>query len=177
MSDRFDEMRQREQTHYFPAVRRWPVAIERGDGSRVWDVDGKEYIDLQAAWGVTCIGHCHPRLAAAIADQARTLIQTTNVVYSRPQLDLAERLERTFPQGSGLHRPFFVSSGAEANEGALKLAHKATRRSRFVATLGSFHGRTLGALGCRPASCGLRPSSRTATWRPRAPRSARTWRP
>jgi acetylornithine/N-succinyldiaminopimelate aminotransferase len=145
MSERFEEIRRREQDHYFPAVRRWPVALERGEGSRVWDVDGKEYIDLQSGWGVTSIGHCHPRLAEAIADQARTLIQTTNVVYSRPQLDLAERIERILPPS--LHRPFFVSSGAEANEGALKLAHKATQRSRFVAALGSFHGRTLGAIG------------------------------
>ena len=145
MSDAYDTIVKREQEVFAPCVRRWPVALERGLGSRVWDIDGKEYIDLTAGWGVNSIGHCHPALASAIADQARTLIQTTNIVYTRPQLELAERLDRITPEN--IHRSFFVSSGAEANEGALKLAHHATERARFVATLGSFHGRTLGVMG------------------------------
>jgi acetylornithine/N-succinyldiaminopimelate aminotransferase len=146
MSDKFDRLVSREKQVFMPSVRRWPVALERGSGSRVWDVDGKEYIDLTAGWGVTSIGHCHPALADAIADQARTLMQTTNNVYTRPQLDLAERLARVAP--GGLHQSFFTSSGAEANEGALKLAARATGRSRFLSTFDSFHGRTLGAMGC-----------------------------
>ncbi len=145
MSDRFEGMVRREQRLYAPTARRWPLALERGEGSRVWDFDGKEYVDLTAGWGVTAIGHCHPRLADAISDQCRTLMQTTNIVYSGPQLEVAERLDRIAPEG--IHKSFLVSSGAEANEGALKLAHAATGRPRFVATLGSFHGRTLGALG------------------------------
>jgi len=146
MSEKFDQLVSREKRVFMPAVRRWPVALERGDGSRVWDVDGREYVDLTAGWGVTSIGHCHPALADAIADQARTLMQTTNLVYTRPQLDLAERLARVAP--TGLHRSFFTSSGAEANEGALKLAARKTGRSRFLATQNSFHGRTLGVMGC-----------------------------
>ena len=146
MSEKFDQLVSREKRVFMPAVRRWPVALERGNGSRVWDVDGREYVDLTAGWGVTSIGHCHPALAEAIADQARTLMQTTNLVYTRPQLDLAERLARVAP--TGLHRSFFTSSGAEANEGALKLAARKTGRSRFLATQNSFHGRTLGVMGC-----------------------------
>jgi acetylornithine/N-succinyldiaminopimelate aminotransferase len=145
MSEAYDAVVQLEQKVFAPGVRRWPLALERGQGSRVWDVDGTEYLDLTAGWGVNCIGHCHPALAEAIADQARTLIQTTNVVYTRPQLELAERLDRITP--GSMHRSFFLSSGAEANEGALKLAHRATGRARFLATLGSFHGRTLGVMG------------------------------
>jgi predicted acetylornithine/succinylornithine family transaminase len=136
----------REKQSIAPTARRWPLVLERGAGSRVWDVDGKEYVDLTAGWGVTAIGHCHPALVEAIADQCRTLMQTTNIVYTRPQLDLAERIARHTPPE--IRRMFFVSSGAEANEGALKLAHGATGRTRFVATYNSFHGRTLGAMGC-----------------------------
>jgi predicted acetylornithine/succinylornithine family transaminase len=136
----------REKQSIAPTARRWPLVLERGAGSRVWDVDGKEYVDLTAGWGVTAIGHCHPALVEAITDQCRTLMQTTNIVYTRPQLDLAERIARHTPPE--IRRMFFVSSGAEANEGALKLAHGATGRTRFVATYNSFHGRTLGAMGC-----------------------------
>lgn len=145
MSERFEMLVTREKSLYAPTARRWPLALVRGEGCRVWDVDGREYIDLTAGWGVTSIGHCHPALVDAIADQARTLIQTTNIVYTEPQLDLAAALDRITPDP--IHKSFFVSSGAEANEGALKLAYAATGRSDFVATLGSFHGRTLGALG------------------------------
>lgn len=145
MSQRFDAIVKREADLYAPTARRWPLALERGEGSRVWDVDGREYIDLTAGWGVTALGHCHPALVEAISDQARTLIQTTNIVFTLPQLELAARLDRLMPDP--IHRSFFVSSGAEANEGALKLAAAATGRSRFVATRGSFHGRTLGAMG------------------------------
>ena len=146
MSEKFDKLVSREQQVFMPSVRRWPVALERGLGSRVWDVDGREFLDLTAGWGVTSIGHCHPALAEAIADQARTLMQTTNLVYTRPQLDLAERLARLAP--GDIHRSFFTSSGAEANEGALKLAARKTGRSRFLSTFNSFHGRTLGVMGC-----------------------------
>ena len=140
-----DEIRAREARWFLPTVRRLPVVLAGGAGSRVRDADGREYIDLTAGWGVTCIGHCHPRLVDAIARQAGRLMQTTNAFYTLPQLDLAERLGRRPP--AELTRSFFVSSGAEAIEGAIKLAHRATGRRVFVSTEGSFHGRTLGALG------------------------------
>jgi acetylornithine/succinyldiaminopimelate/putrescine aminotransferase len=122
---------------------------------------------------VTSIGHCHPELVEAISDQARTLMQTTNIVYTKPQLELAERLARIAPRG--IHQSFFTSSGAEANEGALKLAARKTGRNRFLATHNSFHGRTVGVMGCLGqekyrdrgrASCVKPCSSRTETRTP-----------
>jgi acetylornithine/succinyldiaminopimelate/putrescine aminotransferase len=144
MGMRFDEVAAREARVFLPVVRRMPVALVEGRGSRVRDVEGREYVDLTAGWGVCAIGHCHPRLVEAIASQAGRLMQTTNLFYTLPQLDLAERLREVTPPE--LTRAFFTSSGAEAMEGALKLAHRATGRTKFVSTVRSFHGRTLGAL-------------------------------
>jgi acetylornithine/succinyldiaminopimelate/putrescine aminotransferase len=121
-----------------------PLVLAEGRGSRVRDTAGKEYIDLMAGWGVTCLGHCHPALVEAISSQAGRLMQTTNVFYTVPQLELLERLASAMPEA--LTRSFFTNSGTEAVEGAIKLAHRATGRTRFVSTLSSFHGRTLGAL-------------------------------
>jgi acetylornithine/N-succinyldiaminopimelate aminotransferase len=144
LSNRFDEIAAREARTFLPVVKRLPVALVEGRGSRVRDVEGREYVDLTAGWGVCAIGHCHPRLVEAIAAQAGRLMQTTNLFYTVPQLDLADRLREIAPRE--LARAFFVSSGAEAMEGALKLAHRATGRVKFVSTTQSFHGRTLGAL-------------------------------
>jgi acetylornithine/N-succinyldiaminopimelate aminotransferase len=140
----FESIQSREATWFLPVVNRLPVAIVEGRGSRVTDVAGREYADLTGGWGVTAIGHCHPRLADAVADQARRLMQTTNIFYTLPQLDLAEKLATITPDE--ITRSFFVSSGAESVDGALKLAHRATGRTQFVSAHGSFHGRTLGGL-------------------------------
>jgi predicted acetylornithine/succinylornithine family transaminase len=141
---KLEAVQAREAKHFLPVAARMPVALVAGRGSRVTDVEGREYLDLTAGWGVCAIGHCHPTLVAAISDQAARLMQTTNVFYTLPQLDLAEALARIAPPE--LTRSFFVNSGTEAVEGALKLAHRATGRRKFVSTLNSFHGRTLGAL-------------------------------
>ena len=141
---KIDAVRERESAHFLPVVKRLPVALVEGRGSRVRDIEGREYTDLTAGWGVTCLGHCHPSLVAAIADQAGRLMQTTNWFYTLPQLDLIERLAGLMP--AAITRSFVVNSGTEAVEGALKLAHRATGRSKFVSTTNSFHGRTLGAL-------------------------------
>jgi len=141
---KIDAVRERESAHFLPVVRRLPVALVEGRGSRVRDIEGREYTDLTAGWGVTCLGHCHPALVAAIADQAGRLMQTTNWFYTLPQLDLIERLAELMP--AAITRTFVVNSGTEAVEGALKLAHRATGRAKFVSTTNSFHGRTLGAL-------------------------------
>ncbi len=140
----FDEIQRREARHFLPVVNRMPVALVEGRGSRVVDVEGREYVDLTAGWGVCSIGHCHPALVEAISEQAGRLMQTTNLFYTLPQLDAAETLAAVSPDE--LTRVFFVNSGTEAVEGALKLAHRATGRSHFVSTAQSFHGRTLGAL-------------------------------
>ncbi len=144
MGIHFDDVVAREASMFLPVVKRLPVAIAEGRGSRVRDVDGREYADLTAGWGVCAIGHCHPRLVAAIADQAGRLMQTTNLFYTLPQLDLCERLRAVAP--AAITRSFFTSSGAEAMEGAIELAHRATDRIEFVSTTKSFHGRTIGAL-------------------------------
>jgi predicted acetylornithine/succinylornithine family transaminase len=140
----FESLEARESTCFLPVVNRLPVALLEGRGSRVRDVGGREYVDLTAGWGVCAIGHCHPGLVDAITDQAGRLMQTTNLFYTLPQLDLAERLVDLAPQA--LTRSFFLSSGAEAMEGAIKLCHRATGRGKFVSTQNSFHGRSLGAL-------------------------------
>jgi acetylornithine/N-succinyldiaminopimelate aminotransferase len=141
---KIDDVRARESRHFLPVVQRLPIALVEGRGSRVRDIDGREYTDLTAGWGVTCLGHCHPELVAAIAEQAGRLMQTTNRFYTLPQLDLIERLAELMPPA--ITRSFLVNSGTEAVEGALKLAHRATSRAKFVSTINSFHGRTLGAL-------------------------------
>jgi predicted acetylornithine/succinylornithine family transaminase len=140
----FEEVRAREAAHFLPVVGRMPVALVEGRGSRVRDVTGREFLDLTAGWGVTCIGHCHPALVEAISSQAGRLMQTTNLFYTLPQLDLIEKLVALTPDE--ITRSILVNSGTEAIEGALKLAHRATGRPKFVTTEGSFHGRTLGAL-------------------------------
>jgi acetylornithine/N-succinyldiaminopimelate aminotransferase len=144
LTTRFEEVAAREARCFLPVAKRLPVALVEGRGSRVRDVDGREYVDLTGGWGVNALGHAHPALVAAIAGQAGRLMQTTNLFYTLPQLDLSERLLARAP--SCLTRAFYVSSGAEAMDGALKLCHRATGRTRFVSTTGSFHGRTLGAL-------------------------------
>lgn len=141
---KIETAREREAAHFLPVVKRHPVALVSGEGSRVRDINGREYVDLMAGWGVTCIGHCHPALSEAIAGQAGRLMQTTNIFYTLPQLDLIERLAEITP--AEITRSFLVNSGTEAVDGALKLAHRATGRSMFVSTQNSFHGRSIGAL-------------------------------
>jgi len=140
----FEALRAREAAHFLPVASRLPVALVEGRGSRVRDIGGREYVDLTAGWGVCCIGHCHPELVEAIREQAGRLMQTTNLFYTLPQLDVVDRLAALTP--AEVTRTFLVSSGAEAMEGALKLAHRATGRTKYVSTRNSFHGRTLGAL-------------------------------
>jgi len=139
-----EAVRAAEASHFLPVVKRHPVALVEGRGSRVRDLDGRWLIDLMAGWGVTCIGHSHPALVAAISEQAGRLMQTTNIFYTLPQTELVLRLAELAPVG--ITRSFFTSSGTEAVEGAIKLAHRATGRAAFLSTSGGFHGRTLGAL-------------------------------
>jgi len=124
--------------------RRLPVTFVRGQGCLVYDEAGHEYLDLVAGIAVNLLGHSHPEVAAAVAGQAKTLIHTSNLYYTQPQVELARRLvELSFPS-----RVFLCNSGAEANEAAIKIARKWGARNRngafqIITTLGSFHGRTL----------------------------------
>jgi predicted acetylornithine/succinylornithine family transaminase len=122
--------------------KRVPLCLERARGARVWDIDGKEYVDFFPGWAVSGIGHCHPRVAAAIAKQAKRLMHVSNNYYSALQAELAGTIiKNSFPG-----KVFFANSGAEANEAAVKLARRYGHESgRFeVITMEkSFHGRTL----------------------------------
>ncbi|MGH7762918.1 MAG: aminotransferase class III-fold pyridoxal phosphate-dependent enzyme, partial [Candidatus Dormibacteraceae bacterium] len=124
--------------------RRLPVTFVRGQGCLVYDDSGREYLDLVAGIAVNLLGHAHPEVAAAVARQASTLIHTSNLYFTQPQVELARRLvELSFPS-----RAFFCNSGAEANETAIKIARKWGTSNRdgafeIITTTGSFHGRTL----------------------------------
>ena len=141
-----EELRGLEAAHQVPAYARLPVAFVRGEGSRLWDADGHEYLDLQTGLAVNSVGHCHPRVVAAITEQAAKLIHVGNLFYTEPGLRLAERLASSSLGG----RVHFANSGAEANEAALKLARKAKPGGEVVSVRGAFHGRTYGALSATP---------------------------
>ena len=133
-----------ESKYYMFVVRRQPVVIVKGDGTKVWDVDGKEYLDFTSGWAVNNAGHANEAIANAISEQARTLLQTSNQFYTVPQLQLAEILV----ENSALDKVFFCNSGAEANEGAMKLARRYGAKNKngafeIVTALNSFHGRTM----------------------------------
>ncbi len=132
----------------FQTYGRAPVTLVRGDGCRVWDDEGRAYLDLVAGLAVCNVGHCHPKVVRAIQGQAERLIHTSNLYYTQPMVELAERLVAlTFAD-----RVFFCNSGAEANEGALKLARKLAKdrghpeRYEVITMEGSFHGRSLATL-------------------------------
>ena len=125
-----------------PTYARADITIVRGEGCRVWDDTGRAYLDFVAGIAVTGLGHCAPAPLAAAREQLDRLWHASNLYWSEPMLRLAALLAERFPGG----RAFFCNSGAEANEAALKIARKATGRTRIVALEGGFHGRTLGAL-------------------------------
>lgn len=135
------DFRERDARYYMPAFSR-EIMIVRGQGSRVWDSEGREYIDCVAGIAVCSTGHCHPDVTGAICEQARRLIHCSNLYYVPGQAELAEKLVLR----TGMAKAFFSNSGAEANEGAIKLARLATGRKRFVAFTHGFHGRTMGSL-------------------------------
>lgn len=148
MTTTLDEIRARESRHVLQTYKRQPVAFVRGSGVYLYDVDGREYLDFVSGIGVTALGHAHPGLTAAIADQAGTLLHTSNLYFHPFQAEAASRLAEL----SGLPRVFFCNSGTEAVEACLKFARRywhtqgATRRTGFVAVEGAFSGRTFGAL-------------------------------
>ena len=142
MTDIYQNIVNRDQKYVFQNYTRQPIALSRGAGAVVWDVDGKEYIDCVAGIAVNNIGHCHPAVVEAVSRQAAELIHVSNLYYTRQQAELAEQL---VPR-TGMDQIFFCNSGTEAVEGAMKLARRASGRTDFVAAEHSFHGRTMGAL-------------------------------
>ena len=128
--------------------KRFPIAIRKGRGMKVWGTDGKEYLDFLGGVAVNCLGHCHPKVVVAIQKQAQRLIHVSNYFHIEAQTKLAKILV----DNSFADKVFFCNSGAEANEAALKLARRYFRelagqnKFEFITALNSFHGRTLGAL-------------------------------
>ncbi|MFT4834221.1 MAG: acetylornithine/N-succinyldiaminopimelate aminotransferase [Flavobacteriaceae bacterium] len=143
MSYSTKELHEIDSKHYLPTFRRYPLAFKKGAGSRLWDMEGNEYIDALAGIAVNNVGHAHPKVADAIAKQAHELIHISNFYLSEPQMVLAKKLAEL----SGLERVFFGNSGAEAAEGAIKIARKyASKNGRggtIIAMKNAFHGRTL----------------------------------
>ncbi|KAF9590785.1 hypothetical protein IFM89_038377 [Coptis chinensis] len=146
-----EEIMAAEAKYLVGTYARAPVVIERGKGCKLFDVEGKEYLDMTSGIAVNALGHCDPEYVNAIKEQADTVIHTSNVYYTQPQVDLAKRLvECSFGD-----RVFFSNSGTEANEAAIKFSRKFQRHlhpneedppAEFVTFTNSFHGRTMGAL-------------------------------
>ena len=137
---------EKDKLLYLPTFGRYPVAIQKGRGSKVWDVEGREYIDVLAGIAVNSVGHCHPEVVKAIQVQAGKLIHISNYYVSEPQVNLAGKLIEL----SGLDRVFFTNSGAESVEGAIKIARKYAhgigKGGTIISMEGSFHGRTLATI-------------------------------
>lgn len=145
MSTSFEKLKSREETLLCRTYGRYPLAIARGEGARLYDFEGKEYIDLLAGIAVTNIGHCRPELADVMAEQARKLVHVSNLFYQEEQLDLAEKILAT----CHFNKAFFCNSGAEANEAAIKICRRYAQRVKgrdageIITFTGAFHGRTL----------------------------------
>ena len=133
-----------EKKYYMKTGNRVPVTLVRGEGARIWDDAGREYLDFVSGWAVDSLGHCHPALVEALTEQAKTLIQTSNQFYTVPQIQLAQLLV----ENSCLDKVYVCNSGAEACEGAVKLARrygslKLNGAYEIITAFNSFHGRTL----------------------------------
>jgi len=148
MTTTMNDVRTLESQHVLQTYKRLPVVFERGEGVRLFDDQGRAYLDFVSGIGVAALGHAHPALARALADQATTLVHTSNLYFHPLQGELATRLSAL----TGLERAFFCNSGTEAVEACLKFARRfwftqgEKRRTKFVAFQHSFHGRTMGSL-------------------------------
>jgi predicted acetylornithine/succinylornithine family transaminase len=140
------ELQEIERASVVNSYARLPVEFVRGEGARLWDVEGNVYLDFLCGISVTNLGHCHPRVVEAVREQVGRLMHVSNLFYTEPAMRLAERLSGCSLGG----KVFFCNSGAEANEAAIKLARKARREGDVVVVHGAFHGRTYGALSATP---------------------------
>jgi acetylornithine/N-succinyldiaminopimelate aminotransferase len=140
------ELQELESHYAIPTYVRNPVQFVRGEGSLLWDEDGREYLDFLAGISVLNVGHCHPRVVQAVQVQTQRLTHTTNLYYTEPALRLSAALSRSSLQG----KVFLTNSGAEAVEAGLKLARRARPGGNIVVLEGAFHGRTYGALSATP---------------------------
>ena len=148
MNSLYNDWQEREKNSIMSTYGRYPLAVARAEGNRLYAPDGKEYVDLLAGIAVNSLGHCRPELIQAMVEQAQNLDHVSNLFLQEPQIVLAEKLLSTCDAG----KVFFCNSGAEANEGAIKLARRYMRKVRgvdaheIITLRGSFHGRTLATL-------------------------------
>jgi acetylornithine/N-succinyldiaminopimelate aminotransferase len=140
------ELQEIDDASVIRSYARFPVEFVRGEGARLWDAAGAEYLDFLCGISVTNVGHCHPRVVAAVREQAGRLMHVSNLFYTEPAMRLAARLSQSSIGG----RVYLCNSGAEANEAALKLVRKARPGGDIVVVHGAFHGRTYGALSATP---------------------------
>jgi acetylornithine/N-succinyldiaminopimelate aminotransferase len=140
------ELQEIERTSVIASYARSPVEFVRGEGASLWDAEGNEYLDFLCGISVTSVGHCHPRVVAAVREQAGRLMHTSNLFYTEPAMRLAKRLSESSLGG----KVYFCNSGAEAVEAAIKLVRKARAGGDIVVVHGAFHGRTYGALSATP---------------------------
>jgi predicted acetylornithine/succinylornithine family transaminase len=140
------ELQALERERVVPSYARLPVEFVRGEGARLWDDEGHEYLDFLAGISVSSVGHCHPEVVRAVQQQAARLMHVTNLFYTEPPMRLAARLSERSLGG----KVYFGNSGAEAVEAAIKLVRKARRGGSIVVVEGAFHGRTYGALSATP---------------------------
>lgn len=142
------DMKQKETNYVMHTYGRFDIALDHGKGATLWDVDGKKYIDMNSGIGVNSLGHGNEKLVKAVSDQAAKLMHASNLYYTAPMADVAEMLVTK----TGMGKVFFANSGAEANEGAIKLARKYSfdkygeGRNKIVTLIQSFHGRTVTTL-------------------------------
>jgi acetylornithine/N-succinyldiaminopimelate aminotransferase len=140
------ELKELERSSVIGSYARAPVEFVRGEGARLWDDEGNAYLDFLCGISVTNVGHCHPRVVAAVREQVGQLMHASNLFYTEPAMRLAKRLSESSLGG----KVFFCNSGAEAIEAAIKLARKARSGGDVVVVHGAFHGRTYGALSATP---------------------------
>ncbi|HEY2632424.1 MAG TPA: acetylornithine/succinylornithine family transaminase [Solirubrobacteraceae bacterium] len=140
------ELQELERAHVIPSYARLPVEFVRGEGVHLWDTEGVQYLDFLCGISVTSLGHCPPRVVAAVREQVGTLMHASNLFYTEPAMRLAERLSQSSLSG----KVYFCNSGAEANEAAIKLARKAKHAGDIITVHNAFHGRTYGALSATP---------------------------
>jgi acetylornithine/LysW-gamma-L-lysine aminotransferase len=140
-----------ENSHMAQVYQKFKLVIEKGSGATLWDINGKSYVDCMGGYGVSIVGHCHPKVVEAIQKQAAKLITCHGSLYNETRAELLEKLVKISPRG--LDNVYLCNGGAEAVECAIKLARKHTGKNEIIAFTGSYHGKTLGAL--------------SATWNPK----------
>lgn len=134
-----EELIKAEDEYFVNTFTRQPIVLDHGEGLKVWDTEGKEYLDFFAGIAVNCLGHKNPKVVEAISKQAEKLIHISNIYYNEPAIEFGKRLVDL----TSLDKIFYSNSGAESNEGAIKLALKYTGKTEIITTTNSFHGRTL----------------------------------